>query len=108
MERNGTKWNETERNETKWDCRVELPPGSLVPKLCLGTHVCEALLRASLAPGGLLSVRGSGASRPAFPSRAWERGSRRSKTEYEAACHLCKLAGRPVRRGAWTWACKTR
>src|SRR5687767_12816498 len=37
----------------------------LVPKLCLGTHVLEALLRACGA--------GSGASKLAFPSGAWER-----------------------------------
>jgi hypothetical protein len=40
---------------------------SLVAKLCLGTHGCEALLRG-------LPHTGSGASRRAFPSRAWERG----------------------------------
>ena len=48
---------------------VGTPLAPLVPKLCLGTHGCEALLRVPTP-----RRTGSRASRRAFPSRAWERG----------------------------------
>jgi hypothetical protein len=43
----------------------------LVPKLCLGTHDCEALLRGSLRFS--LRSREAELRAEAFPSRAWER-----------------------------------
>src|SRR5262249_41434027 len=51
----------------------------LVPKLCLGTQGCEALLRGC----HLCRVR-SGASRRAFPSRAWERETPMARTTHDA------------------------
>ena len=47
---------------------------SLVPKLCLGTHVGETPFRVRF-----LDRTRSRASRKAFPSGAWERGARRAR-----------------------------
>ena len=54
-------------------------PDYLVPKLCLGTHCLEALLRGaefpqSVSDDSLLAKQSFASS--AFPSRAWERGTK--------------------------------
>src|SRR5262245_18093176 len=61
------------KRETKTTDRRKFMMIPLVPRLCLGTHVREALPRVNNAPPYGRFRRG-GASRLAFPGRAWERG----------------------------------